>query len=57
MATEAAASYIDTLLKRVAARGAGLGIRFESGALEQGVDVGGCRFGRHQSASSVSSTM
>ena len=32
MATEAAASYIDTLLKRVAARGAGLGIRFESGA-------------------------
>jgi twitching motility protein PilT len=32
MATEAAASYIDTLLKRVAARGARLGIRFESGA-------------------------
>ena len=32
MATEAAASYIDTLLKRVAARGAKLGIRFESGA-------------------------
>ena len=32
MATEAAAPYIDTLLKRVAARGATLGIRFESGA-------------------------
>jgi twitching motility protein PilT len=32
MATEAAASYIDILLKRVAARGARLGIRFESGA-------------------------
>jgi len=32
MATEAAASYIDTLLKRVSARGARLGIRFESGA-------------------------
>jgi twitching motility protein PilT len=32
MATEAAASYIDTLLKRVSARGAMLGIRFESGA-------------------------
>jgi twitching motility protein PilT len=32
MATEAAASYIDSLLKRVAARGASLGIRFESGA-------------------------
>ena len=32
MATEAAASYIDSLLKRVAARGARLGIRFESGA-------------------------
>ena len=31
MATEAAASYIDSLLKRVAARGARLGIRFESG--------------------------
>ena len=31
MATEAAASYIDSLLKRVAARGASLGIRFESG--------------------------
>ena len=32
MATEAAASYIDSLLKRVAARGVGLGVRFESGA-------------------------
>lgn len=32
MATEAAASYIDTLLKRVAARGVRLGVRFESGA-------------------------
>jgi twitching motility protein PilT len=32
MATEAAATYIDTLLKRVAARGGMLGIRFESGA-------------------------
>ena len=32
MATEAPASYIDTLLKRVAAHGATLGIRFESGA-------------------------
>src|SRR5436853_7880760 len=32
MATEAPVSYIDTLLKRVAARGASLGVRFESGA-------------------------
>ncbi len=32
MATEAPASYIDTLLKRVASRGGSLGIRFESGA-------------------------
>jgi twitching motility protein PilT len=32
MATEAPASYIDTLLKRVASRGGNLGIRFESGA-------------------------
>jgi twitching motility protein PilT len=32
MATEAPASYIDTLLKRVASRGATLGVRFETGA-------------------------
>ena len=32
MATEAPASYIDTLLKRVSARGGTLGIRFETGA-------------------------
>jgi twitching motility protein PilT len=32
MAAEAPASYIDTLLKRVSARGNTLGIRFESGA-------------------------
>ncbi len=32
MATEAPASYIDTLLKRVSARGGTLGVRFESGA-------------------------
>jgi hypothetical protein len=32
MATEAPASYIDTLLKRVASRGGTLGVRFESGA-------------------------
>jgi len=32
MATEAAAPYIETLLKRVAARGTALGLRFESGA-------------------------
>jgi len=32
MATEAPASYIDTLLKRVASRGGSLGIRFESAA-------------------------
>jgi len=31
MATEAAASYIDTLLKRVASRGGNLGVRFEGG--------------------------
>ena len=31
MATEAPASYIDTLLKRVASRGGNLGVRFESG--------------------------
>jgi len=31
MATEAPVSYIDTLLKRVAARGGTLGVRFESG--------------------------
>ena len=31
MATEAAASYIDTLLKRVASRGGHLGVRFEGG--------------------------
>jgi len=41
MATEAAASYIDTLLKRVAARGAKLGIRFESGAPVRVVDGNG----------------
>src|SRR5262245_27334209 len=41
MATEAAASYIDTLLKRVAARGARLGIRFESGAPARVVDGNG----------------
>ena len=32
MATEAPVSYIDTLLKRVSARGGTLGVRFESGA-------------------------
>ena len=32
MATEAPASYIDTLLKRVASRGGSLGVRLESGA-------------------------
>ena len=31
MATEAAASYIDTLLKRIAARGGNMGVRFEGG--------------------------
>jgi twitching motility protein PilT len=31
MATEAPASYIDTLLKRVASRGGNLGVRFEGG--------------------------
>jgi twitching motility protein PilT len=31
MATEAATSYIDTLLKRIAARGGNLGVRFEGG--------------------------
>jgi twitching motility protein PilT len=41
MATEAAASYIDTLLKRVAARGARLGVRFESGAPVRVVDGNG----------------
>jgi twitching motility protein PilT len=41
MATEAAASYIDSLLKRVAARGVGLGIRFESGAPVRVVDANG----------------
>ena len=41
MATEAAASYIDTLLKRVAARGAKLGIRFESGAPVRVLDGNG----------------
>jgi len=43
MATEAAASYIDTLLKRVSARGAGLGIRFESGAPVRIADGNGLR--------------
>src|SRR5882672_7942841 len=32
MATEAPASYIDTLLKRIASRGGNIGIRFEGGA-------------------------
>jgi twitching motility protein PilT len=32
MATEAAAPYIETLLKRVAARGGAIGVRFETGA-------------------------
>jgi len=41
MATEAVASYIDTLLKRVAARGARLGIRFESGTPVRVVDGNG----------------
>src|SRR5262245_15885327 len=41
MATEAAASYVDTLLKRVAARGAKLGIRFESGAPVRVLDGNG----------------
>src|SRR5690242_1885764 len=41
MATEAAVSYIDTLLKRVAARGARLGIRFESGAPVRVLDGNG----------------
>jgi twitching motility protein PilT len=31
MATEAATSYIDTLLKRIAARGGNMGVRFEGG--------------------------
>src|SRR3954470_12430177 len=31
MATEAAASYIDTLLKRIAARSGSMGVRFEGG--------------------------
>jgi twitching motility protein PilT len=43
MATEAAASYIDTLLKRVSARGARLGIRFESGAPVRVADGNGLR--------------
>jgi twitching motility protein PilT len=41
MATEAAAPYIDTLLKRVAARGAALGLRFESGAPVRVTDAQG----------------
>src|ERR1051325_7393166 len=41
MATEAPASYIDTLLKRVASRGGNLGIRFESGAPVRVTDAGG----------------
>jgi len=41
MATEAAAPYIDTLLKRVAARGTALGLRFESGAPVRVTDAHG----------------
>src|SRR5438093_4684756 len=41
MATEAAVSYIDTLLKRVAARGGTLGVRFESGAAVRVTDAAG----------------
>ncbi len=44
MATEAPASYIDTLLKRVASRGGNLGVRFESGAPVRVTDgTGGTR--------------
>ena len=41
MATEAPASYIDTLLKRIASRGGNIGIRFESGAPVRVTDGGG----------------
>jgi len=41
MATEAPVSYIDTLLKRVASRGAALGVRFESGAPVRVSDANG----------------
>ena len=41
MATEAPASYIDTLLKRVSARGVSLGIRFETGAPVRVSDAAG----------------
>jgi twitching motility protein PilT len=41
MATEAAAPYIETLLKRVAARGGALGIRFETGAPVRVIDGSG----------------
>ena len=41
MATEAPASYIDTLIKRIAARGPRLGIRFESGAPVRVADSNG----------------
>jgi twitching motility protein PilT len=44
MATEAPVSYIDTLLKRLAARGGTLGVRFESGAAVRVTDgAGGAR--------------
>ena len=44
MATEAAAPYVDTLLKRVAARGTTFGIRFESGSPVRMTDgTGGLR--------------
>jgi len=43
MATEAPVSYIDTLLKRVAARGGTLGVRFESGAAVRVTDGAGAR--------------
>jgi twitching motility protein PilT len=44
MATEAPVSYIDTLLKRLAARGGTLGVRFESGAAVRVTDgTGGAR--------------
>ena len=41
MATEAAAPYIETLLKRVAARGPSMGIRFEAGAPVRVSDASG----------------
>ena len=41
MATEAPVSYIDTLLKRVTARGVGLGVRLETGAPVRVSDAAG----------------